>query len=316
MKNVKAIRIFATIMAITIITLSSCQKTNEETQDLQDNQEMTSSVKNMNSDESAVLNASDLVMTDVDNLLQSNSLNKATKIFPCNATVDSTDVVDGFITYFITYDGMDCNEINYRQGQVEIKKAVDTKWWMPGASVETTTIDLIVTNVYTGKTVTLNGETTHTNVSGGTVLWLGSIQEVVEHRIEGSWNVTFENEEVESWNIARSKVFFGSLEELYCAFDGFGSENDYDNLVLWGTDREGTAFYTQITESHILSANCDWHAVSGIRTYNIPAEETTVTVTFGFDENDQPIQEGDCPVKFKAEWVQGNNFGTVYIPIQ
>ena len=95
--------------------------------------------------------------------------------------------------------------------------------------------------------------------------------------------------------------------------DGFGTEGSYQQLVVWGTNRLGEAFFTQITESVVHKEVCDGDPCSGVKVHQIPSDNKMATITFGYDNNNQLITNGDCPTKYKLDWQKNNHSGTVYL---
>jgi hypothetical protein len=45
----------------------------------------------------------------------------------------------------------------------------------------------------------------------------------------------------------------------------------------------------------------------------IPSDDKQATITFGYDNNNQLILNGDCPTKYRVDWQKGSNSGTVYL---
>jgi hypothetical protein len=237
-------------------------------------------------------------------------------LWPCNATIDSTSVQNDTITYYITYDGKNCNGKLDRHGKVEVKRRVGEKWFMPGATVTVTMIDLQITKVASNKSITLNGTKMFQNVTGGRMweLWNGTIASIV-HKVSGSIQATFDDNTTRTWNIARQRTFTIVDQKLIMTIDGFGSADNYANLVLWGTNRMGENFYTQITQSIVHKQLCDMDPCSGIKIHQIPAMEKSATITFGYNDNNEPIQGNECPTRFRVDWVKGSHSGTLYLEL-
>ncbi len=290
------------------LSLAGCKK--DKNTDPSDD---SSSLQQLSKDEESVEAASDESMNDVNFFLANGNL-KSTNLLPCNATVDSTAVVNDTITIYITYDGLNCSGTRFRTGQVQIRKHVGTQWYQAGATVMIRHINFTITKVSTQKSITLNGVKIHKNVSGGVIWQLGNGINAIVHRTRGHVNVTFDDGTTKTWNVARQKTYTGNPPgNLVLTTDGFGSVGEYDNLVVWGTNRQGEAFYTQIIEPIVHRQVCSWDPVSGIKKHAIPADAKSATLTFGFDSNNQPISGNECPAKFKLDWQRNNNSGTVYL---
>ena len=231
MKTRNLIRFAALLIAVAGLAFTGCKK------DKNTSNADPSSLQQLASDENQVQNASDEAMNDVNGLMSGGAL-KSTESVPCNATVDSTSVVNDTITYHITYNGLNCSGTRFRTGQVEIKKQVGTHWYQAGATIIVKHINFTITKVSNGKTITLNGTKTHQNVSGGLLWQLGNANVTsVVYKTWGLETVTFSDNTTRTWNIARMKTFTGTPTQLILTLDGFGSEGSYSNLVVWGTNR-------------------------------------------------------------------------------
>jgi hypothetical protein len=252
-------------------------------------------------------------MNDINTLLSGGNL-KSTDQLPCNATIDSTEVLNDTITIYITYNGKNCNNTRYRTGKVEIKKHVGMHWFQQGATVIIKHINFTITKISSQKSITINGVKTHKNVSGGVIWQLGNGTDAIVHRTWGHVNVTFDDGTTKSWNVARQKTYTGTPpNNLVLTIDGFGTAGGLDNLVVWGINRQGENFYTQIIQPVVHRQVCDWDPCTGIKKHAIPADNKSATLTFGYDSNNQPITGADCPSKYKVDWQKNNNSGTVYL---
>jgi hypothetical protein len=307
MKTRNLIRLTALLIAVAGLTFSGCQKDKNKNSSAD-----PTSLQKLASDENQVQNASDEAMNDVDQLLSGGSL-KSTEMVPCNATVDSATVANDTITYHITYHGLNCSGTRYRTGQVEIKKKVGTHWFQAGATVSVRHINFTITKVVNNKTIILNGHKTHENVTGGLIWQLGNGVTTIVHRTSGFEVVTFSDSTTRTWNIAREKTYTGTPSQFVLTLNGFGSADNYSNLVVWGLNRDGENFYTQITEPVVLRQACDWDPCSGVKIHQIPGDSKSATLTFGFDANNQPVTGTDCPAKYRVDWQKNNHSGTVYL---
>jgi hypothetical protein len=253
------------------------------------------------------------VLNDVNNFLTSGQM-KTTENLPCNATVDSTSVSNDTITYFITYSGLSCNHKFNRNGQVEIRKKVGTHWWQAGATVIVNYKNLAITRVLSGKTLTLNGHKMFENVTGGLIPQLGGQFTSITHHVQGYVTATFDDNSTRVWNIAREKTFTGSFpDNLVMTENGFGSAGSYTNLATWGLNRQNEEFYISISQPVVYRQVCTWDPCSGVKTIEIPSKSKGATTTFGYDSNNQPVTNGDCPTKFKVDWHKNGNSGTIYL---
>jgi len=310
MKTNVFFRLVVLVVALATISLTGCKK-----DDLVRGKNDSTSLEQLSADENNMEVVTDDALKDVEGVLSYHGGYKSTSGIPCNATIDSVAVVNDTITLYITYDGLNCNGTRNRTGQVEIRKKIGTHWGMPMATVMIKYINFTVTRVATGRTIVLNGEKTFQNVTGGFIWQLGNMVTSVVHKVSGSMNVTFDNGSTRSWNIARQRTYTGTPGELLLTVDGFGSVEGYSNLVTWGTNRQGEQFYTQITESVVHKELCGWDPVSGIKVHQIPSESKSATITFGFDNNNQPVTGDECPTRYRIDWVNGTHSGTAYLQL-
>lgn len=308
MKTRNLFRLTFLVLALIGLSLAGCKKEKNN-----DSNADSSSLQQLANDEQQVESVSEESMNDVNELLSGGNL-KSTSNIPCGATVDSTDIVNDTITIYITYNGYNCNGTRFRTGQVEIKKRVGTFWYQTGATIIVKHINFTITKVSNQKSITLNGVKVHKNVSGGVIWQLGSSVNAIVHRTLGHLNVTFDDGTIKSWNIARQKTYTGSaLTNLVLTIDGFGSANGLNNLTVWGVNRQGENFYTQIIQPVVHLQACSWNPCSGIKKHAIPGDNKSATLTFGYDSNNQPVTGNDCPTKYKVDWQKNNNSGTVYL---
>ena len=307
MKTKIIFRLTLILIALIGIGLSSCKKdkTTDSTPD-------SSSLQQLATDETNMQNATDEALNDVSAFLTGGNL-KSTEMSPCHVMIDSTSVFNDTIAYYLTYDGPNCAGTRIRTGQTIVKKQVGTHWIDAGATVIVKFINLHITKVSSGKSITLNGQKTFQNFSGGKIGQLGNGLDSIIYKIWGYVNVTFDNNTSAAWHVARQRVFTGTPGELLVSNTGFGSNAGVDNLVTWGTNRNGEDFYTQIQKVVVTRQTCDWDPVSGIKLHRIPAHDKQALITFGYDSNNQPVTNGDCPTKYRVDWQKNGNSGTVYL---
>lgn len=296
------------ILALSGIMFSGCKKGEKE------NNDGSSSLQQLSKDEENIQNASDEALNDANLFLSGASLT-STRTLPCHGTVDSTSIENDTITYFITYDGPNCNERIYRTGQVEIKKKVGTLWGQAGATVIVKYLNLSLTKIASGKTMILNGTKNYQNFSGGFIWQLGNELPALVHKVWGSLQATFNDTTTRTWYVSRQRTFSGSSDSLVLTIDGFGTDAGYTNLVCWGINRHGENFYTQITQSVVLKQTCEFDPCSGSKIHQIPSDNKSATVTFGYNDQNQMISGEECPTRFRIDWVKNIHSGTIYLPL-
>jgi len=310
MKTKNLIHLAMILVAAAALALTSCKKEN-----INDGTANPASMEQLSADENNVENIMNDAENDVSSVMSNNGNYKSTEFLPCNATLDSLAVVNDTVTMYITYNGLNCNGTRNRTGKIEIKKKVGTHWEQAGATIIYKYINFTVTRVATGKSVTLNGTKTFVNVNGGHRWQVGTLITSYIQRASGSMTASFDNGTSRTWNVARQLTYTGTPGQFVLTVDGFGSAGEFENLVVWGTNRQGEEFFTQITQSVVHKQACDWNPVSGIKIHQIPADSKSATITFGFDSNNQPIVGDDCPTRYRIDWQKNNQSGTMFMPL-
>jgi hypothetical protein len=306
-----------TITALMVLVVTGCKK--EETIDTPDDNNGSTTIQQISTDDNNLQKIDDDVNLDIERMLSGGNL-KSTTWVPCNATVDSTSVVNDTITYFITYDGLNCAQTLNRTGQVRVKRHVGTSWFMPGATVMVKIINLNVTVVATGKHILINGVKTHKNITGGLLVHLGTAIDDIIHRTHGFMTVNFDDGSNRIWNIARRihyhgnfDIFQGGFTELFIGIDGFGTAGEYSNLVTWGVARNGDQFFISVPQIIHYRMACNFNPIEGIQTITIPSADKGATITYGFDASNQPVPFPQCAEKYKIDWYHGIYSGTIWL---
>jgi Tfp pilus assembly protein PilX len=304
MKTKMLIKLAALLIAVIGISTAGCKKDKNETD--------TNSLQQLTKDQRTFQSASDDVLSDANTVL-SNGTSKSIESLPCNVTIDSSSIVGDTIIYAMTFNGLNCSGTHNRVGNATIKKNVNTHWSQAGATVTITFINLKITKVSSGKSIILNGTKKFENVSGGLLVNLGGSATSIVHKVTGSLQATFDDNTTRTWNVARQKTYTGTLGSLIITVDGLGTADGYNNLETWGTNRNGELFYSKVDQSVVFRQTCDWDPIGGIMTYMIPSDNKQATVTFGYDDNNQPVTSGTCPSRYKVDWEKGTHSGTLYI---
>jgi hypothetical protein len=293
--------------AAMVLALTSCKK-NDDNNQAND----SSPVQQTAMDENRVSDFSDEALNDA-NLILSVSNLKSTQVLPCNVIVDSADVANDTVVYYVTYNGLNCAGTIMRTGNMEIRKHVGTHWYMPGATVSVKYINLHKTRVSNGNSITLNGNIMFENVKGGLIPMLGNSIDSITYHHTGTLVATFDDNTTGTWNIARRQILTGTPDNLVVSVTGFGNSGAYTELVTWGINRGGQEFFISVVETIVHRQVCSFLPSLGVKYVSIPSKEVGAVITFGYDENNQPVTNGDCPVKFKLEWSRNGNSGTIYL---
>jgi hypothetical protein len=307
MKNLNFLRTGLLMTAAMVLGLTGCKKTDDNNQ-----ANDSSPVQQTAMDENRVSDFSDEALNDANIILSAGNL-KSTQILPCNVILDSANVAYDTIVYYVTYNGLNCAGTIMRTGNMEIRKQVGTHWYMPGATVSVKYINLHKTRISNGNSITLNGNIMFENVKGGLIPMLGNGIDSITYHHTGTLAATFDDNTIRTWNIARRQILTGTPDNLVVSVTGFGTYGAYTELVTWGINRGGQEFFISVLETVVHRQVCSFLPSTGVKNIAIPSKEVGAIITFGYDENNQPVTNGDCPVKFKLEWSKNGNSGTLYL---
>jgi hypothetical protein len=306
MKLLKTSR-YLLIFLFALAVITACKKDAPE-----QIQPDSSPVQQLTRDDSSVEGNLDAVFSDVALVL---STTKKMDV-PCGATLDSVVELNDKMYYYLTYDGLNCQETRYRRGKIWIAIKKNDSWLNKNTKVDVYFFDYEVTNVFDySKTVT-NGSADYTNVSGGIIAFLGSGINTVIHRINAYLEITFDgNPERRDWKLHKMMVYSGSPGNFQVAVNGFGNQQGQSNLLSWGTDREGRNFLVQCDESVVYRQACEWLPGSGILRYSYPEDKLQATVSFGYNNSNEHISGSECPTRYKLDWSQQGQSGTIFLPL-
>jgi len=311
MKTSNLIKLSAMFLAVVAITISGCKK-----DDPKDETVDTTSLQQLATDQENVETSMDEATRDIDAVfsagLKSSDFNHG---MPCNVTIDSAAIANDSLTIYLVYDGLNCKGNLNRTGRLEVTRRIGERWGEPGSSVSVKFRDLTLTRVSTGKSITLNGSKLFRNVKGGFVFRVGTLQDSAVFETTATLQAKFDDGSVRNWNVARRTTFTGTENALQLAIEGFGSSGSYTNLVMWGTNRESSEFYTSITTPEIHKDACTWDPCSGVKVHTLPANSTVVTITFGYNDNNEPITGDECPTRYRIDWTKNGQSGTIYQPL-
>jgi len=221
-------RIAIAICLLSCISIYSCKKENSGSGTTTE-----SNVGTASDDQSQVSTESDIVTTDANTALsgQSSFSGSFSSSAEGNGTVELNSVdagaqigslvnihnliCDATITYdtvntnrviTIVYDGTNCWGNRTRSGTVTISLPLGQHWKDAGATATINVESLKITRLRDGKSITLNGTKTITNVSGGLLKDLSSLQ-TITHTITGDLVATFDNGSQRTWNVSKMRVF-------------------------------------------------------------------------------------------------------------
>jgi hypothetical protein len=226
----------------------------------------------------------------------------------CDATV-TTDTANGLRQIIITYNGTNCWGNRTRTGVVVISIPVGVRWRDSGAVVTVSIENLKITRIRDGKTITLNGTYTYTNVTGGLLKDLATLGTITHTVAADSVTIQFADSATRVWSVSKQRVFTYN-DGVVITTTGTHSDGTNNDVAIWGTNRYGNSFETLITQPMVIQQSCDYRLTNGQTETIRPA--LTLTITYGLDSNGDPTGcPGDGYYYFKAVWVL-NGSGKTY----
>ncbi len=225
----------------------------------------------------------------------------------CDATI-AVDTVSNPRTITITYNGTNCIGNRTRTGVVKISMAQGVKWKDAGASVTVTYQNLKITRVSDNKSITINGAKTFTNVTGGLLINLPTVNQMVRTVTSSGLSVTFDNGAQRTWQVARQHTYSYN-NGVVLAVTGTHTEGSVSNVAEWGINRFGNAFTSATTVPVIIKQSCSGRITEGKITHT--TTNVTVATTFGLDASGNATTcPGTGTYYLKLEWT-GPNGNTI-----
>jgi len=222
--------------------------------------------------------------------VQGGTAHDTVKSLICDAVV-TIDTIDATRNLTITYNGGNCQLTRVRTGSIVVAWAKGAKWATAGTSFTVTFNNLKITRVLDGKSITLNGTHTYTNVSGGNIFTLSANSSPVVHTISSSnMSITFDNGAQRTWNIARMRTYTYN-NGIVLTTTGTHSEGNTGGISEWGTNRFGNAFTVQIKTGLTVAQSCAWQLTAG--EVALTNAQGTTDITFGLNSTGQAIS---CPI--------------------
>lgn len=253
-------------------------------------------------DQSRFSNEIDAAGTDVNASLEATSgfTGRTENIqVVCDATV-AIDTVSNPRTITITYNGSNCLGGRTRTGVIVVSMAQGVRWKNAGAVLNVSFQNLKITRVIDNKSITINGTQTYTNVSGGLLVNLPTLNTITHAITSSNMSVTFDNNAQRNWQVARQRVFTYN-NGIVMTSTGTHSAGGVTGIAEWGTNRFGNAFTSAIAQPLVIRQDCNFRLVSGKITHSTAL--FNAAVTFGLDATGAPT---GCPglgsYFLKIEW--------------
>jgi len=289
------------LIAIAVLSftagISSCKKNNASSSST----DTTTEAKTQADDQNFYTTESDAVTNDANASLNTSGgsynetpagIESPVLTLSCDATI-TVDTASNPRTITITYSGTGCLARRTRTGTVIISFAPGFKWGDVNAQISIQFVNLKITRILDGKSITLNGTRTVTNVSGGLLRDVATLGSVVHQIDDTNMSITFDNGKQRTWTTHMTRTF------------------TYDNGLVISTEgtvsgqnRFGDDFSTATEAPMVVMQSCDFRLVSGEVKHVGP--KVTTDATFGLDINGQPVT--GCPLVFymKVVWTGPN----------
>ncbi|HRN55726.1 MAG TPA: hypothetical protein PLL71_04710, partial [Agriterribacter sp.] len=120
-------------------------------------------------------------------------------------------------------------------------------------------------------------------------------------------SVAFNNGAKRSWQTAQERVFTYD-NGVVLTVSGTHTENNDNQVAVWGTNRFGTSFTSAITDPLIIRQDCSFRLTGGEIQRKVGS--ATATATFGLDAAGNPVS---CPAGnyyYKLVW-EGPNGNSI-----
>ena len=327
-------RMALAICLLSCICIYSCQKSNSTS-----SQDTTSAnLSSTADDQQQVSTESDIISNDANTALNGQAVfsgsNSTTASISGNTEVNSTNadmgtsslvnvhqlICDATITYdtsnnqrviTIVYDGTNCWGNRIRSGKVIITLPLGQHWKDAGATANIVIDELKITRLRDNKSIVINGNKTYTNVSGGLLKDLATLQ-TITHTIKGTMSIDFDNGTTRAWNVSKQRVFTYD-NGIVVTTTGTYSDGTYNDIAEWGVNRLGESFKSLISEPKVIRQDCDFRLVSGQNT--VINDLGTAVITYGLDASGNPTGcPGSGTYYYKLVWTGVN--GKTYTVIR
>ena len=279
--------------ATVLLTFTACKK---EAAPDQNNQSETTTLSD---DQAQFSSEVDAVTDDANVIIEESSAFFRTTSTICDASV-TRDTVGDMKRLTINYSNSTCAGRNRtRSGSVILSMPVAARWSDAGAMLTVTFQDFKVTRVSDSKSMTLNGHTMITNVTGGRIATLAN-SGAMRHTINSdNMIVKFADGTTRTWNIAKQRDF--SYDGgIVISISGTHTDGNLTGISEWGVNRANQHFSTVISQPLVIRQTCSFRVTSGKVEYNTNIK---LAITFGLDMHGVPT---DCPGSgnyyFKAEY--------------
>jgi len=193
-------------------------------------------------------------------------------------------------TITITYNGTNCWGNRTRTGVVVITIPAGVHWEDKDAVVTASIQNLVITRLRDNKSITINGNKTITNVSGGLLKNLATLGSIT-HTFTGELSVDFADNTNRSWNVSKQRVFSYDNGIVITTTGNYNDGKGNTNVAEWGVNRKGEDFESLISQPKIVRQDCDFRLTAGENTV-LRSDGSTMVIDYGLDASGNPTS---CP---------------------
>ena len=298
-------RFLGLLSFILILSFTACKKDNQSVTE-KDDAEIS-----VHADDEAFFTAeTDALFSKVNDVLDdASSSPRLQENIICDASI-AVNLASNPQTITITFNGGDCLGDRNRNGVIELSAPMGTQWQNAGASFKVEYKNFKVTRKRDQKSITINGEQSFTNVSGGLLFQLSSLESITHTVSSSGLNVTFNNGAKRSWQTAQQRVF--SYDKgIVLSVTGTHTEGDDKHVAIWGSNRFGTSFISSISEPLVIRQDCSFRLTSGEIVHKVGG--ASATATFGLDKDGKPVSCPSGNYYYKLVWTGPNGINLTAI---
>lgn len=235
----------------------------------------------------------DAVAADANTMLESEVNFSGKMMDPQEPSVicGATTVVDTTVnprTITITYNGLNCSGTHLRTGTVILSAAAGARWKNPGTVIKLSFNQFNIKRVSDNKSITINGDQFFTNVTGGLLYQLPTLNNITHTIQSNGMSITFDNNTQRTWNIARKRSYTYN-NGVVLQVEGDHTIGNTTGIAEWGVNRFGHPFTTSVLQPLTFRQDCNFRLTAGELKHEGFA---TSTVKFGLDSQGNPTA---CP---------------------
>lgn len=248
-------------------------------------------------DVSNIETAVDEVMNNIDNQINSSGA----RIEDCGIT--NTTITGSKKSYKFTFQTTSCTGVNSKTGEVILTLESGNRFSDAGSIWKKQYKDVVFTTKE-NKTLTLNGDVYLSNVTGGFPVYVLLAQNSpVVHRVKSS-NLSIKLDTTPAtrqFSLARKYTWTNVSNKITGTIEGDTTIGSYTKLILWGKNRFGQNFYSQLGTPAVFGLKCGSRPVSATRTNTIERNDGNIV-------SNETISTTDaCVSTYSIQLTYGNN---------